>query len=148
MDNYQFFWSTMELCDWRHEGDDGKVLTPVIEALSKQEDSVIFEFHNTMSELLYHLDTKKLAAQCQKADPHMSDDTFLYARCVALINGPAYYEKAKNAEQEAMWDMEFESLLYIPEKAWALKHRKTADEYPHIPPLCFETGSNLEGWKE
>ena len=35
---YNFFWTTMELCDWDQEGDDDKVLKPVIEYLSKQED--------------------------------------------------------------------------------------------------------------
>ena len=28
---YNFFWTTMELCDWDQEGDDDKVLKPVIE---------------------------------------------------------------------------------------------------------------------
>lgn len=30
---YNFFWTTMELCDWDQEGDDDKVLKPVIEYL-------------------------------------------------------------------------------------------------------------------
>lgn len=38
--------------------------------------------------------------------------------------------------------MEFESLLYVPEKAWALKHQSSAEEYPHISSLSYETGSN------
>ena len=58
---YDFFWTTMELCDWKKEGDDDKVLKPVVEYLSKQEDSVIFEFDDFMTELLYNLDTEKLA---------------------------------------------------------------------------------------
>ena len=92
---YDFFWTTMELCDWKKEGDDDKVLKPVVEYLSKQEDSVIFEFDDFMTELLYNLDTEKLAEQCEKVDPQMCDDTFLYSRCVALINGPDYYEKVR-----------------------------------------------------
>ena len=87
MNKYEFFWKTMERCDWSNEGDDDKVLMPVVKYLSKQDDNAIFEFDDLMSELLYGLDTKKLADQCQKADPYMSDDTFLYSRCVALING-------------------------------------------------------------
>lgn len=51
---YNFFWTTMELCDWDQEGDDDKVLKPVIEYLSNQEDYIIFEFDDLMSELLYH----------------------------------------------------------------------------------------------
>lgn len=142
MSQYQFFWETMELCDWAHEGDDANVLKPVIQYLSRQEDSQIFRFHDLMSELLYELDTKTLAAQCEKAEPNMSDDSFLYSRCVALINGPAYYELVKAGRRKEIWNMEFESLLYIPERAWSLKHKKPEEQYPHIPPVCYETGSN------
>ena len=31
---YDFFWSTMELCDWSKEGNDDKVLKPVIDRKS------------------------------------------------------------------------------------------------------------------
>lgn len=117
MNKYEFFWKTMERCDWSNEGDDDKVLMPVVKYLSKQDDNAIFEFDDLMSELLYGLDTKKLADQCQKADPYMSDDTFLYSRCVALINGSEYYEKAKNGKKKEIWNMEYgvrSSSLYSP----------------------------------
>ena len=141
------FWNIMERCDWSSAGDDSKVLKPVIEYLSRQNDSAIFEFDDLMSELLYDLDTKALAEQCRKAEPLMSDDTFLYSRCVALINGPVYYEKVRNGKEKSVWNMEFEALLYIPQKAWALKHHCSDDEYPHFAPLSYETGSNQNAWK-
>ncbi len=147
MEKYKLFWDTMELCDWTKEGDDDKVLKPVIKFLSTQEDSTIFEFDDLMTELLYSLDTKELADKCAKVDPLMCDDTFLYSRCVALINGPAYYEKVKKGKESSAWNMEFESLLYVPQRAWELKHKCSADEYPHIAPLSYETGSNQAGWK-
>lgn len=147
IEKYNFFWTTMELCDWTKEGDDEKVLKPVIKYLSKQDDSVIFEFDDLMTELLYDLDTEKLEEQCRKIDPQTCDDTFLYSRCVALINGPDYYEKVKQGKEKSVWSMEFESLLYVPQEAWALKHHCSEDEYPHISPLSYETGSNKEGWK-
>ena len=146
MDKYQFFWDVMELCDWAHEGDDEKVLKPVVAYLSKQEDSTIFAFDDLMSELLYALDTRKLADQCAAATGYTSGDVFLYSRCVALINGPQYYQNAKSGGQPGMWNMEFEALLYTPAKAWAAKYKKTAEEYPHISPLSYETGSNKDGW--
>ncbi len=137
----------MELCDWKKEGDDNQVLKPVLEHLSKQEDSVIFEFDDAMAELLYALDTKKLAEQCRKTDPFMSDDTFLYSRCVALVNGPEYYERVKRGKEKNLWSMEFESLLYVSKRAWALRHQSSEEQYPHISPLSYETGSNEDGWK-
>ena len=147
MDKFKFFWAAMDLCDWSKQGNDDKVLSPVIAYLAKQDDSVIFHFDDLMSELLYHLDTKKLWSQCEKVDPLSSDDTFLYSRCVALVNGPAYYESARKGRKKEIWEMEFESLLYIPRRAWAQKHRCGEDEYRHFPPLSIETGSNHEAWK-
>ena len=146
-EKYASFWAVMELCDWKKEGDDNQVLKPVLEHLSKQEDSVIFEFDDAMAELLYALDTKKLAEQCRKTDPFMSDDTFLYSRCVALVNGPEYYERVKRGKEKNLWSMEFESLLYVSKRAWALRHQSSEEQYPHISPLSYETGSNEDGWK-
>lgn len=76
MSKYDFFWNTMEQCDWSKEGDDDKVLAPVVKYLSKQDDTVIFAFDDLMTELLYQLDTEKLADQCEKEEPYMSDDSF------------------------------------------------------------------------
>ena len=109
---YDFFWTTMALCDWTQEGNDDAVLRPVIHFLSERDNAAIFAFDDLMSELLYQLDTKKLAEQCQEADLLMSDDSFLYSRCVALINGPAYYQRVKRGREKGVWRMEFESLLY------------------------------------
>lgn len=82
---FDFFWMTMELCDWRDEWNDEKVLRPVIRYLSKQDDQIIFLFDDLMTELLYGLDTKKLAEQCEKVDPLMCDDTFLYEASVVCV---------------------------------------------------------------
>lgn len=143
---YLFFWNTMEWCDWTKEGDDDGVLRPVTEYLARQEDEKIFLFDDQMTELLYRLDTRAFADACQKVDPMMSDDTFLYSRCVALINGPVYYDKVLRGKEKSLWELEFEALLYLPQRAWALKYRRDEEEYPHIAPLSFETGSNRAGW--
>ena len=50
---FDLFWTTMELCDWRDEWNDDKVLRPVIRHLSKQDDQIIFAFDDLMAELLY-----------------------------------------------------------------------------------------------
>ena len=98
-------------------------------------------------DIYFYNDTKKLAEQCKKIDGCMSDDSFLYSRCVALINGVDYYKKAKMGRCKEMWKMEFESLLYVPESAWAKKHNKPESEYPHVSSFSYETGSNTDGWK-
>ena len=86
---YDFFWTTMALCDWTQEGDDDAVLRPVIHFLSERDDAAIFAFDDLMSELLYQLDTKKLAEQCREADLLMSDDSFLYSRCLLYTSDAA-----------------------------------------------------------
>lgn len=144
---YLFFWNTMERCDWTKERTDELVLEPVTVYLAAQSDQQIFTFDDQMCELLYHLDTRALADACRKAEPLMNDDTFLYSRCVALINGPVYYHKVLTGKEKRLWEMEFESLLYVPRRAWARKHHRDAGEYPHLPPLSCETGSNQEGWR-
>lgn len=49
---FDLFWTTMELCDWRDEWNDDKVLQPVIRYLSKQDDQIIFAFDDLMMEPL------------------------------------------------------------------------------------------------
>ncbi len=104
---YNFFGLQWSCVIGIRKRDDDKVLKPVIEYLSNQEDYIIFEFDDLMSELLYHLDTEKLAEQCRKVDPLMSDDSFLYSRCVALINGPDYYKKVKQGNKKVcgIWNL-------------------------------------------
>ena len=147
MEGQAFFWEIMDLCDWSRQGDDAAVLQPVIRRLARQPDTVIFAFDDTMAELLYRLDTRQLAQQCRQAQPYMSGDSFLYARCVALVNGPAYYENVRRGRETSLWGMEFEAVLSVPAAAWAHKHRRPAAEYPHRTPLCYETGSNRAGWQ-
>ena len=147
-DKYSFFWNVMDLCDWKYEGEDDKVLEPVILYLSKQDDELIFLFEDVMTELLYNLDTKVNYERCKEISGQDSDDLFLYSRCVALLNGRDYYQSClENGFPDELWNMEFESLLYVPEEAWGRKHGSDSAEYSHMPPLSYETGSNEEGWK-
>lgn len=124
------FWDIMELCDWSEEGDDEKVLAPVIQYLSRCEDNVIFSFHRTMIELLETMNEQRFIDQYVEERGYFSDDDFLDARCVALINGERYYKNALNDAGRMAWDLEFESLLYVPENAWAKKHQEDVSEYP------------------
>ncbi len=77
----------------------------------------------------------------------MCDDTFLQSLCAALINGLAYYENVKRGQEKGVWSMDFEALLHVPQKVWAVKHHQPVEEYPHGPPLSYETGSSQDGWK-
>lgn len=146
-DSESFFWKVMELSDWQYEGNDEKVLEPVITFLSNQSDELIFQFEDTMVELLYNLDTRENYNRCKEVSGYDSVDMFLYSRCVALVNGRDYYLNiVNNGASDDLWNMEFEALLYVPMEAWALKHNTDEENYPHFPSLSYETGSNKEGW--
>ncbi len=146
MNRKQFFEVIMTTCDWNAMGDDDKVLNPLIEYLAQQPDETIFSFNEIMAELLFELDTKKNFRKARRYYTH-SDDSFLYSRCCALINGEEYYEKVKAGKVSGIWQMEFEAILGVPECAWERKHGEDAGIYPYLPTKSYETGSNAEGWK-
>lgn len=146
MDRKQFFEIMMTICDWDASGDDEKVLAPLVAYLAQQPDETIFSFEETMAALLFELDTKKNFRKARRYYAH-SEDSFLYSRCCALINGEEYYEAAKAGKVSDLWQMEFEAILGVPMCAWEKKHNIDSDNYPYLPTISYETGSNTEGWK-
>ena len=140
------FWEMLDKLDWTHEGDDEKVMEPVKNALAQLSDEDIFEFDNIMSSKLYDLDSRERAQKLYGTLEHFSADTFLYNRCVAIVNGKEYYEDILNQRQQLNPDLEFESILYLPALAWAQKHHVSMDEYPHVPERHYESGCNNLLW--
>ncbi|MFI3254225.1 MAG: DUF1963 domain-containing protein [Eubacteriales bacterium] len=150
MSKFEFFWETMKKCNWRAEGngDSEKVLKPVVDYLASLDDIQIFQFGSQMTKLLYDLDTRKNFEEYVKVSGHSSDDGFLYARCVALINSEHYYKYVKSGINTTVWCMDFESLLYVPENAWGQKHGKDSSECPNYCLISYETGSNKAMWQK
>ncbi|MDE6426120.1 MAG: DUF4240 domain-containing protein [Ruminococcus sp.] len=146
MNKQQFFSNIMTICDWNKIGNDEEVIKPLVTYLSQQSDEEIFSFDDIMTELLYMLDTRKNFKKACEIYNH-SDDTFLYSQCVALTNGEEYYEKVKAGKVNEVWEMEFETILYIPSSAWGKKHDSDPANYPHFTSLSYETGSNKNAWK-
>lgn len=99
-------------------------------------------------DMRYHF--KGSNAKCKNfyESEYFSADDFLYCRCVTLINGRAYYNAVLNKKKKLRKNMALESLLYVPAKAWARKHKKDPSQYPDFPEPSFETGSNRELWKD
>ena len=146
MDNKRFFELIMDVCDWDKSGDDDAVIAPLINFLSGLSDDEIYSFDDIMADLLYELDTKKNFKTACKYYDH-SDDSFLYSRCCALINGEEYYEKVRAGKNKKIWTMEFEAILSVPMLSWGKKYNKSCNDYPHLPDKSVETGSNSDGWK-
>ena len=44
-------------------------------------------------------------------------------------------------------NMDFETILYVPQKAWERIHNEDGDEYLHEAKLNYETYSNKAGWE-
>ncbi len=147
MSAIDFFHITDAYLDWDKAGDDDAVLEPLITFLSKWGDELIFAFDDMMAELLYSLDTKKIAHDVYKND-HFSGDDFLYVRCTALVNSKRFYNDIVKGRRKMKGNLEFEAILYVPGLAWARLHNENPEDYPHITEISYETMSNTEGWSE
>ena len=146
MDKKRFFELIMDVCDWEKSGDDDMVIAPLVNYLSSYSDEEIFAFDDIMAELLYDLDTKKSFKRACKYYDH-SDDSFLYSRCAALVNGEECYKKVKAGKNNKIWTMEFEAILSVPMLSWSKKNNKDPEDYPHLTAKSIETGSNADEWK-
>lgn len=140
----QDFWRVMEKLDWQHEGNDEKVLKPLIRYLAGQTDAVLFAFEERMAELLYRIDGEPWGVSMGNPDSLTFADEFLYARCVALVNGQAHYQRVWEEQRLLAPELEFESLLYVAELAWERKHPGL--DYPYITQMSYETFSNQAAW--
>lgn len=141
-----FFHITDSYLDWTNPDDDDAITKPLVEFLSKWGDELIFAFDDKMTELLYSLDTKKIASDIYK-DENFSGDEFLYIRCAALINSKRFYDEIIKGRRKMKRDLEFEAILYVPQTAWARLHNAETEDYPHDTKLSYETMSNTEGWE-
>ena len=143
------FWSLIDKLDWKHEGDDDKVIRPVVNALAAMPETEIDSFQDILAQKLYALDGRAWARESGDVwwgEPNsLSVDGFLYSRCVVVANGRAFYEGVMSDPRQMPKDIEFESLLYV---ARAAVKRKTGrgDAEPEEPNVSYETFSNREGW--
>jgi len=148
MDEAQF-WAIIDLLDWRTLKADS-IMAPAIEALSHFSTENIHAFHEIMNEKLFSLDGHRFAEQLGSnhypptEGKHFSADGFLYARCCVVANGEIFYESVLADPSKMPKEYGFESLLYLPNKAWQLKTGR--DNYDYFPKTWSETFSNPTGW--
>ncbi len=149
MDEAQF-WALIEMFDWSKE-DREQIMVPAMEALSRFSDEDIYVFHDLLNEKLYALDGRRFAEQLgsnryspTSSEQHFSVDDFLYSRCGVVVNGKEFYESVLENPERIPKEFTFESVLYLPAKAWALKTGR--DDYDYFPETWYETFSNADGW--
>lgn len=146
--NDSTFWRLLDKLDWRHQGDDDRVVAPVVEALTSLPLQEIESFQQILARKLYELDGRAWAREIGSGwwggiNP-VSVDEFLYARCAALTNGREQYEAVLSDPTQMPKDLEFESLLYVAPKAW---EAKTGEEADLNTDVSYETYSNKAGWQ-
>ena len=140
------FWNAIGMLDWTKEGDDAKVVEPVVAYLAQQPLSHVYRFSDILSEKLWQLDTRA-HAQVFLEDPeeegYLSSDDFLYTRCAVVANGQEYYEKVLHNPGLMPTDLTFEPLLYIALTAYK---QKTGKNFTGVSAFNYETYSNKKGW--
>ncbi|GAB3730420.1 hypothetical protein GCM10027594_12390 [Hymenobacter agri] len=142
------FWEILDALNWKKTGDDDAVLLPAEKRLAALPLNDIFAFDELLAEKLYQLDSQKYAAACYPGEntDYISGDAFLYDRCSVLTNGRAFYEAVLLDPGKWPVGYEFESLIYLPQKAYTRKTKD--DDYPHLTKVSIETCSNKAGWAE
>jgi uncharacterized protein DUF4240 len=144
------FWGLIDLLDWRHDGDDDRVLKPVVDRLASLPDAEIGSFHEILAQKLYDLDGRAWARESGTdiwwGEPdRLSVDGFLYARSAVVARGVATYDAIRIDPTLMPKNAEFESLLYVAASAY---ERKTGLEWEDLDDteVSYETFSNEAGW--
>src|SRR6185436_20197937 len=145
----QQFWKLIGLLDWKKQGNDNAVVRPLVKALAELSEKEIFAFDDWLAEKLHALDTEAHARNVgeysyEGPDEFFSVDSFLYSRCVVVVNGKQFFGQVLAKPKWFPKDMEFESILYVASTAY---EKKTGKEYPHSPATSYETFSNKKGWR-
>ena len=141
------FWSIISQLDWRHAGDDERVLAPAIAALASRSTRDIRRWEERLAYLLFQLDTKAHATsfvggQSENLE-QISADAFLYARCAVVANGRALHDAVRHDPSRMPHDVEFEALLTTASRAFELK---TGDDLDYVTGCSYETFANTAGW--
>lgn len=143
------FWKIISSFNWNKTGDDEAVMKPALKKLVSITVEDIYTFADILSEKLYLLDGIEYASNIgedsyRNETVHFSADYFLYVRCCVVANGKDYFNQVLKNPAEMPEEMDFESLLYLPDEAYNIKTK--TDEYDYQTKFNFETFSNKNGW--
>lgn len=135
------FWSVMG----SDEGENtGQKVARIEQSLQELDVSTIMGFAERLSERLWSLDTESLFKKWDGSA--LGPDGFLYARCWAVLGGPARFESAPKARlgpAQEVFDAEF--LLSVADNAL---HAKGAIRGHYDAAFPIETGTNASQWGE
>lgn len=138
------FWNFIEKIDWKQKEDSRKV-APLVNALATADSATIYQFSERLAYLLHQLDGPAFAKSLEKDELGFSADTFLYARCLVVAKGQAYYQEVLKQPTNMPIGKDFEALLSVAEQAY---FKKTGKAYAYIPTINYESFFNQELWGE
>jgi hypothetical protein len=119
------FWKFISLLDWTKENNHA-ITQPLIKELSKKTVTEIQEFAEVLSEKLAALSTQAhIESSYKNTNNEFSADEFLYICCCVVANGQEFYKSVLQNPDLMPKNIDFESLLYVAEKAYFLKTGKT-----------------------
>lgn len=128
------------------QGHELEAVQPLTAALSKLSIEDIESFAEQLAKALYDLDGLQYY---RAASDSQSDDGFLYARCFVVGSGKTHYEEVLSDPSKMPKDLSwFESILTAAPAAWAQITGQDESDWSYQTKLCYETGSNAEGWPD
>ncbi len=133
------FWDLIEMLDWSKTGIDELVVHPLLKSLAAMPEQDIRGFFEFLARALYLLDTR---AHWQ-AWGEESGDGFLYQRLCVVANGYDFYARVLRNPTSFDGEYEFESLLYVADKAYLGAAGKPFDRASTLP---YESFSNVAEW--
>ncbi|MCP2243378.1 DUF4240 domain-containing protein [Lentzea aerocolonigenes] len=143
------FWELIGLVPQNPPAQDEAAFGPLEEALSRAGEDEIKAFEDVLARHLHTLDRSELAAlPSGTTGKPPSSDSFLYYRAAVVLAGEeAYRAVLADPEQFRRFTEpggpEAEFLLYVAQHAY---ESSTGQEWEHVSPLDYETGSNPDGW--
>jgi hypothetical protein len=138
------FWKIIALFDWSKEGDDYAVMRPAIDLLARSSVEILGQFDEILAAKLYALDREEYARPTGFGIEYFSVDMFLYNRCCVVGNGKEFYERVLKNPSLMNKHMDFESLLYLTERA---ARKQGIEDFFTSTQFSYETYSNEDGWK-
>lgn len=146
------FWGLVAMLGGRPDLQDDRPYDALTEELARGPRDRIIGFADTLAYKLYLLDRRHLAETAIPGETgafaELSDDGFLYARCAVIVSGPeAFSAILDNTEAFGPFTTaeaaHAESILDVPSNAFT---KLTGEQWDHVEPYDYETGSNTEWW--
>lgn len=143
------FWDLISMIDRAalERGHAKAAVNPLERALCLEQDvSELMAFEETLAQKLYAIDGEIYARNAGESG--FSDDGFLYMRLFVIAKGRQCHEDVL-AHPEKMPKSIYhwcEPLLYVYRYAWARLSGQNASDWPFLPSVSYESGSNPRLW--